>query len=824
MLKQYTSIRKSLPDDALLFFRLGDFYELFMEDAKEAAGLLGVALTKRNGMSMCGVPHHAAESYIGKLVKAGKRVAIAEQVGEVKPGKIVKREVTQIISAGTVNDLNLLDQKRNNFLAGIYFNNRRFGLAALDLTTGHFRIAEFTVIEELEDELSRLSPSELIYSDEQKEKFEHINANAIAYESYSFLKDEAEEVLLEHFGTHSLDGFGCSEMVSGVSAAGGVYHYVTMTLRRNVNHIRSLSVYQPNAHVLIDASSARNLDLVEHRAGRQHTLLGAMDRTKTPMGARKLRTWILNPLRDADIITSRHDLIESLVSAPFQLSKIRDSLSEVRDIERTVGRLSSGSGNARDLQALAKSILAIPEAKDHLTALEGGSLASALIKRMREFKELVELLENAIADEPPATLKDGGMFRDGYHIQLDELRAASTEGKQWIAQLQNEEAERTGIKSLKVKYNNVFGYFIEITKANLSNVPDDYTRKQTTANAERFITPALKEVENKILGADERAKQLEYEEFLKVREKTLESLDELQDTADALAEIDVLVSLAETARLFAYCRPVINNGKKLKIEEGRHPVLDQSTVDEKFVPNDAELNADSTRLIILTGPNMAGKSTYIRQVALLTLMAQIGSFVPAKSAEIGLVDRIFTRVGASDDLARGQSTFMVEMNETALILNNATKSSLVILDEIGRGTATFDGLSIAWAVAEHLNDKIGCRTLFATHYHELTALSESRAGVGNANVAVREHNDKIIFLRKIVEGSADRSYGIQVARLAGLPPEIIKRSKSILAHLEKTSARPEEEKNTNRPAKKSAKKKAPKKLPESQAPQLNLFN
>ncbi|MCH2026089.1 MAG: DNA mismatch repair protein MutS [Verrucomicrobiales bacterium] len=824
MLKQYTSIRKSLPDDALLFFRLGDFYELFMEDAKEAAGLLGVALTKRNGMSMCGVPHHAAESYIGKLVKAGKRVAIAEQVGEVKPGKIVKREVTQIISAGTVNDLNLLDQKRNNFLAGIYCNNRRSGLAALDLTTGHFRIAEFTVIEELEDELSRLSPSELIYSDEQKEKFEHINANAIAYESYSFLKDEAEEVLLEHFGTHSLDGFGCSEMGSGISAAGGVYHYVTTTLRRNVNHIRSLSVYQPNAHVLIDASSARNLDLVEHRAGRQHTLLGAMDRTKTPMGARKLRTWILNPLRDADIITSRHNLIESLVSAPFQLSKIRDSLSEVRDIERTVGRLSSGSGNARDLQALAKSILAIPEAKDHLTALEGGSLASALIKRMREFKELVELLENAIADEPPATLKDGGMFRDGYHIQLDELRAASTEGKQWIAQLQNEEAERTGIKSLKVKYNNVFGYFIEITKANLSNVPDDYTRKQTTANAERFITPALKEVENKILGADERAKQLEYEEFLKVREKTLESLDELQDTADALAEIDVLVSLAETARLFAYCRPVINNGKKLKIEGGRHPVLDQSTVDEKFVPNDAELNADSTRLIILTGPNMAGKSTYIRQVALLTLMAQIGSFVPAKSAEIGLVDRIFTRVGASDDLARGQSTFMVEMNETALILNNATESSLVILDEIGRGTATFDGLSIAWAVAEHLNDKIGCRTLFATHYHELTALSESRAGVGNANVAVREHNDKIIFLRKIVEGSADRSYGIQVARLAGLPPEIIKRSKSILAHLEKTSARPEEEKNTNRPAKKSAKKKAPKKLPESQAPQLNLFN
>ena len=824
MLKQYTSIRKSLPDDALLFFRLGDFYELFMDDAKEAAGLLGVALTKRNGMSMCGVPHHAAESYIGKLVKAGKRVAIAEQIGEVKPGKIVKREVTQIISAGTVNDLNLLDQNRNNFLAGIYFSNRRYGLAALDLTTGHFRIAEFSVIDELEDELSRLSPSELIYCDEQQDKFDHINENAIPYESYSFLKDEAEESLLEHFGTHSLDGFGCAGMESGISAAGGIYHYVKTTLRRNVNHIRSLSVYQPNAHVLIDASSARNLDLVEHRIGRQHTLLGALDRTKTPMGARKLRAWILNPIRDTETITSRHDLIESLVSSPFQLSKIRDSLSEVRDIERTVGRLSGGSGNARDLQALAKSILAIPEAKDHLTALGGGPLASELITRMRAFKELVELLETAIADEPPATLKDGGMFRDNYNEQLDELRAASTEGKQWIAQLQNEEAERTGIKSLKVKYNNVFGYFIEITKANLANVPEDYTRKQTTSNAERFITPALKEVENKILGADERAKQLEYEEFLKVRDKTLESLDELQDTADALAEIDVLVSLAETARLFAYCRPTITNGKKLKIVEGRHPVLDQSTEDEKFVPNDAELNADSTRLIILTGPNMAGKSTYIRQVALLTLMSQIGSFVPAKSAEIGLVDRIFTRVGASDDLARGQSTFMVEMNETALILNNATESSLVILDEIGRGTATFDGLSIAWAVAEHLHDEIGCRTLFATHYHELTALSESRKGVGNANVAVREHNDKIIFLRKIVEGSADRSYGIQVARLAGLPSKIIERSKNILAHLEETSARPEEEKNKSKPAKKAAKKKTPKKLPESQAPQLNLFN
>ena len=818
MLKQYTSIRKDLPEDVLLFFRLGDFYELFMDDAKEAAGLLGVALTKRNGMSMCGVPHHAAESYIGKLVKAGRRVALAEQVGEVKPGKIVKREVTQIISAGTVNDLNLLDQARNNYLAGVFFSNKKYGLAAMDLTTSHFKVAEFEDVADLEDEINRLSASEIIFSEEQCDLFENLSENSISHDSYAFLKEEALENLTQHFGTHSLDGFGCSDMLAGISAAGGVFHYVQSTLRRDLKHVLNLSVYKANAHVLIDTASSRNLDLVEHRAGRQHTLLGALDRTKTPMGARKLRHWILNPLRDADIIRSRHDLIESLIAEPFQLSKIRDSLSEVRDIERTVGRLSGGSGNARDLQSLSKSLLAIPEVRDHLKALGGGPLANELIPRMREFRELVNLLEKAISDEPPVSLRDGGIFKDGYNQELDELRSASREGKAWIAQLQSDEAERTGIKSLKVKYNNVFGYFIEITKANLASVPEDYTRKQTTANAERFITPALKEVENKILGADERAKQLEYEEFFKVRDEVLEHLDSLQDTADAIAEIDVIGGLTETARLFDYCRPTIDNGSKLNIVGGRHPVIDQNIIDEKFIPNDAELDTDATRLVILTGPNMAGKSTYIRQVALITLMSQIGSFVPAESATIGIVDRIFTRVGASDDLARGQSTFMVEMNETALILNNATKNSLVILDEIGRGTATFDGLSIAWAVAEHLHDEIGCRTLFATHYHELTSLAESKKGVGNANVAVREKNDKIIFLRKIVEGSADRSYGIQVARLAGLPIEIIERSKSILAHLEEKSVQPKA---------KSKRKKSPKKdqnLPDAQPPQLNLFS
>ena len=822
MLKQYTAIRKELPEDVLLFFRLGDFYELFMDDAKNAAGLLGVALTKRNGMSMCGVPHHAAETYIGKLVKAGKRVALAEQVGEVKPGKIVKREVTQIISAGTVNDLNLLDQTKNNYLAAVFFSQKKYGLAAIDLTTSHFKIAEFDNFADLEDELHRVSASEIIFSEEQGDHFDTLSENTISHDSYAFLIDGAFENLIQHFGTHSLDGFGCSDMTAGVSAAGGVFHYLQSTLRRDLSHVRNLSVYKANAHVLIDTSSARNLDLVEHRSGRKHTLLGALDRTQTPMGARKLRHWILNPLREAKIIISRHDLIEALISAPFQLSKIRDSLSEVRDIERTVGRLSGGSGNARDLQALSKSLLSVPESRDHLAALNGGSLANELIPRMRDFKDLVKLLEDAISDEPPVSLREGGIFKDGYNKELDELRSASTEGKAWIAQLQTDEAERTGIKSLKVKYNNVFGYFIEVTKANLANVPEDYTRKQTTANAERFITPGLKEMENKILGADERAKQLEYEEFTKVRDTTLESLELLQDTADAVAEIDVICGLAETARLFNYCRPAINEGPELKIEDGRHPVIDQTMIDEKFIPNDSKINTDETRLIILTGPNMAGKSTYIRQVALITLMAQIGSFVPAASATIGIVDRIFTRVGASDDLARGQSTFMVEMNETALILNNASKNSLVILDEIGRGTATFDGLSIAWAVAEHLHDDIGCRTLFATHYHELTSLAENKNGVGNANVAVREHNDKIIFLRKIIEGSADRSYGIQVARLAGLPMKIIERSKAILSHLEEKSVQPNAQNEQKK--KKKSKPKESENLPDAQTPQLNLFN
>ncbi|MEN8713332.1 MAG: DNA mismatch repair protein MutS, partial [Verrucomicrobiales bacterium] len=575
---------------------------------------------------------------------------------------------------------------------------------------------------------------------------------------------------------------------------------------------------QTDQYVQIDASSQMNLDLVTSRSdGVKGSLLGAIDRTLTPMGARKLRNWVLHPIRDLETLTARQDLVEALIRESFLLSELRTSFSEVRDVERTISRLSQGSGNARDLKALEMSLRKVPDVREHLSALQGGALADELSLRLGDFTDLVDMLGRAICEEPPAPLKEGGIFADGYSDAIDELRKAASEGKQWVAELQNSEQDRTGIPSLKIKYNAVFGYFIEITKTHLDKVPPEYTRKQTMANAERFITPELKEVENKILGADERLRTLEYEEFLNLRETVLEHLKAIQTTAAALAEIDVMTSFAEVARLFDYARPVLNNTQNLVIEKGRHPVLDQNIGEEKFVPNDTGMSPDKNRFMLITGPNMAGKSTYIRQVALIVLLGQIGSFVPAESAEIGLVDRIFTRVGASDDLVKGQSTFMVEMTETALIANNATKQSLVILDEIGRGTATYDGLSIAWSVVEHLHDQVGCHTLFATHYHELTQLADSRAAVNNFNIAVREWNDQIIFLRQIVPGPADKSYGIQVARLAGLPDSIISRAKEILAGLEGGNLLLEESP--------PSKNQAPRREPEEEGddPQMMLF-
>jgi len=828
MMKQYHAIRGQLPEDVLLLFRLGDFYEMFFEDAKVASPILNVALTKRNGMPMCGVPHHAAQGYIGKLVKAGKRVALAEQTTEPRPGQIVEREISQVISAGTVADLNLLEAERNNYLAAVFAGagkSGKYGLAYTDHTTGEFCVAEIAGREALDDELARVAPSEILYSDEQEALFKgSLGSAAVPHDGYTFLQEQAVHSLVEHFKVQSLDGFGCAGMGLGLCAAGAVFHYLKYQLHRSVDHLRRLRPSFPEKHVLIDAASQRNLDLVEGRGGAPHTLLKVLDRTGTPMGARKLRDWILHPVRDVATLIGRQEVIGAFLGQPFLLGQVGETLKEVRDIERTVARLSQGSGNARDLQALGRSLAQVPGLRQHIDALEGGcSLVAELSPRLRDFSDLVAMLEKAITDEPPATIKEGGIFRDGYTPHLDELRGAASEGKKWIADLQTKEVKDTGIKSLKVKYNAVFGYFIEVTKTNLDGVPEHYVRKQTMANAERYITPELKEMEDKILGADERAKNLEYEEFLNLRETVLEHLEEIQDTADAMSTIDVLGGLAETARLYNYCRPVINKTKNLLIREGRHPVLDQNLVEEKFVPNDTTLEPDENRLILITGPNMAGKSTYIRQVALITLMAQIGSWVPAESAEVGVVDRIFTRVGASDDLSRGQSTFMVEMNETSLIINNATDRSLVILDEIGRGTSTFDGLSIAWSVAEHLHDKVGARTLFATHYHEITALAKSRGAVQNYNIAVREWNERIIFLRKIVPGTADKSYGIQVARLAGLPKEIIQRAKDILENLEQNAATPEVGEGGENQSKKRPVKKIKDSMPQCEPPQMTLF-
>src|SRR5438552_306596 len=800
MMQQYRRLRGSIPADTLLLFRLGDFYELFFEDAKEASGLLNVALTKRNGVPMCGVPYHAAQTYIAKLIKAGRRVAICDQTSEPQPGKIVSRDITQIVSAGTVSDLDLLESKRANYLGAVYADGTVFGFAYADLSTGEFRLTQAKDRQTLLDELARVSPSELLVSDEQQQQFKEI-PNTLGYDSYAFLPEQAVFTLCEHFKVKSLDGFGCGQMSQAVAAAGAIVHYLKYQLRRKVDHLTSLRCDAPADYVLLDAATQTNLDLVESRTARGTSLLAVLDRTITPMGGRKLRFWILQPLRNVLELERRQQMIADLMQEPDLLASIRAELKSIRDIERAAGRLSQASGNARDLVALKTSLQQIPKLKSELQKLldrlafgasrvneqsEAESLAQRLQSGIHEMPALAEKLAKALLDDPPLALKEGGIFRGGYDADLDTLRQASRDGKNWIGQLQEREIAATGIKSLKVRYNSVFGYFIEVTKSNLASVPAHYTRKQTTVGGERFITPELKEMEAKILGADERARQLEYQLFQKLRDETLRELAPIQQIAAAIAIVDVLCALAETARLFNYCRPALNESLRLVIKDGRHPVLDQNLVEEKFVPNDTSLDGENLRLAIVTGPNMAGKSTYIRQVALIVLMAQTGSFVPAASAEIGLVDRIFTRVGANDDLARGQSTFMVEMNETSNIVNNATERSLVILDEIGRGTSTFDGLSIAWSGAEVRQDKIKARTAFTTHYHELTKLAEDRPGVCNFNVAVREWNEQIIFLRKIVPGGADKSYGIHVARLAGLPKEILDRAKDILAHLEKT--------------------------------------
>jgi DNA mismatch repair protein MutS len=801
MMRQYTAVKRELPPKTLLFFRLGDFYEMFGEDAREASGVLNVALTKRGQMPMCGVPYHSAKGYIEKLVAAGWRVAICDQVGEVRAGKLVRRELTEILSAGTLEGFGLDDRAPNN-LVSVVAGPDGIGLAVCELSTGGMQVTQVPDEAALADELARLGPAETIVPGGQEEVFSFLG-EVHTLDDFAYDPGQAGEVLRAHFGVHSLDGFGCGDLPLALAAAGALLHYVTVQLRRNASHVRSLHPRRQSAHLLLDAATQVHLELVSSKAGRALTLLGIVDRTVTPMGARALREWILMPLKEVEPICGRQEAIARFLESTASLDALRTDMGAVRDIERCLSRLNGTSGNARDLAALATSLEKIPDLAGTLEAMtrpaavagpqivpeEGAPLPpllASLAGGLDPLPELAGRLRAAVADEPPGTTREGGMIRDGFDAGLDELRAAARDGKSWVARLQESEAARTGIKSLKVRFTSVFGYFIEVTKANLAAVPADYIRKQTTVGGERFITAGLKEIEGKILGAEERARAREVELFHGLRLEVLAATEAVQATARAVAALDALAGLAETARVCGYRRPEISGEGVLEIREGRHPVLDAAPTGERFVPNDTLLDARGPRFAIITGPNMAGKSTYLRQVALLVLLAQTGSYIPAASARIGVVDRIFTRVGASDDLAKGQSTFMVEMNETAAILHNATSSSLVILDEIGRGTSTFDGLSIAWSVAEYLHDRIGCRALFATHYHEMTDLERSRPGVVNLNVAVREWNEQVIFLRKIVPGRADQSYGIQVARLAGLPEEVLARAKEILANLERS--------------------------------------
>jgi len=864
MMAQYRRIKGELPKDAILLFRLGDFYEMFFEDAQAGSQILNLALTARNGIPMCGLPFHAANNYIARILKAGRKVAICEQTEEARPGKLVNREITQILSPGTHFDERMLVAERNNFLAAVYPGaktsaGRTCGLALVDLTTGDFLVTELENDAALLAELERLRPAEIIFPTEAVELRESLRGAfqiLSGYDDWTFAPETALFTVREHFKVASLDGFGLKDKAAAIGAAGGALHYLAQNLRRDVKHLTRISFYQRSDYLTLDYTTLRHLEILEpqhHDAPRNACLYGALNRTATPMGARLLRQWLSQPLAAVESIRRRQEAVQQFLENTFGLDSFRQQLANVRDLERTIGRLSSGSGNARDLVALRIALEQIPALKQTLTSIEQNrrpdlladadgdaqpqppTLLPDLNRQVSELPDLVELVQRAIVDEPPLPIKEGGMIRDGFDAGLDELRNAQRGGKDWIAKLQADEIERTGISSLKVRFNSVFGYYIEITRSNLDKVPAHYIRKQTIANGERFITPELKDMEGKILGAEERSVKLEYEIFQRVRETVLGRLKEIQQTASALAQLDVLAAFAETARLHNYTRPHIADEGILNIRDGRHPVLEQQLVEERFVPNDTQLTSsvtppeqsegvaskrseDGPQIALITGPNMAGKSTYIRQVALLTLLAHTGSFLPAAEARVDLVDRIFTRIGASDDLSRGQSTFMVEMTETANILNNATARSLIVLDEIGRGTSTFDGLSLAWSIVEYLHNQAGAKTLFATHYHELTELAGRLARLKNFNVAVREWHDQIVFLRKIVAGGTDKSYGIQVARLAGVPKEVLERAKQILSNLEDSELTPEG--NVRAPRKQQDRDKLKKLAP---PPQMDLF-
>jgi DNA mismatch repair protein MutS len=794
MLRQYLRIKDRHPD-AILFFRMGDFYEMFFEDAEIAARLLGITLTSRGThegkkVPMCGVPYHSARAYVVRLVEQGRKVAICEQVEDPRAAKgIVQREVTRVVTPGSLMEGDEQARARNVFMAAVASEPGCWGIAHLDLSTGEFRVTELTTREELFGELGRIDPAELLVPEGDPVAREpDLKAYRVELlEETGFDRSGAGKLLEEQLGVRSLEGFGCRDMRQGITAAGAVVYYLRRTQKASPEHVRDLVTYHLGGFMFLDETTTRNLELYRtiRRDSSKGTLLHVLDRTVTPMGARLLKRWVGYPLLDLEEIQRRLAAVGSLREDRMTREGVREELGEMYDLERLNGRISLGRANARDLVALKRSVRRIPGIKK---ALEG--TASELLEEvgieMDPLEDMAAFIEEAVRDEPPVSLKEGGIVREGYNEELDELIRITRDGKGWIADLAAKEQERTGINSLKVGYNKVFGYYIEVSKANAARVPDHYVRKQTLVNGERYITEELKEYEEKVLGAEEKRAALEMEIFETLRGRVAAESRRIRRSAELVGVLDALAGLAETAELNNYVRPDVNDDGIVDIVDGRHPVIEQSVKEEAFVPNDILLDDREQQLLIITGPNMAGKSTILRQAALTVLMAQMGSFVPASRAVIGLVDRIFTRIGASDDLARGQSTFMVEMNETANILRHATPRSLVVLDEIGRGTSTYDGLSIAWAVSEALHDRggRGVRTLFATHYHELTELAATRARAKNFNIAVKEWNDRIIFLRKLVPGGTNRSYGIQVARIAGLPEEVIERAKEILERLE----------------------------------------
>ena len=830
LMRQYLEIKADY-QDSVLFFRLGDFYEMFLEDAVLASRVLGITLTSRNkgdedAVPLCGIPFHSSQGYIAKLVANGHKVAICEQVEDPKKAKgIVKREVVRVVTPGLVTDTDTLEPKENNYLLAISVADEQFGIAHVDITTGEFRVTQVSGLGQVESELGSLRPREILFADNADGAQLQESLASIVDEvmvnllpDWVFETDYAAEQLGTFFGVSGLQSFGCQDLLVAQQAASAVLYYLQRTQKDELRHIRPLQTYHTRHFMVLDDATRRNLELTAtlQEGKKRGSLLGVLDRTVTAMGGRALRHWIHYPLIDQEQILLRQNAIAELVDESLLRIDILESLDGVYDLERLNSKIAMASANAKDLAALRTSLGRLPQIDDQLSRFAGDYLKE-LSGQLDLLPDLLALLETAIVDDPPFVLRDGGIIGDGYNAELDELRTISREGKGWIARLEQEERERTEIPTLKVKYNKVFGYFIEITNRNLDRIPDDYQRKQTLSNAERFITPKLKEYEAKVLGAEEQLVELEYNLFQEIRLKTAAEGRRIQQSADALAVLDALIALADLAHDRNYVRPIIDDSGVISIESGRHPVVEGMPLKEAFVPNDVTLDNEKNQLLIITGPNMAGKSTYMRQVALITLMAQIGSFVPAENARVGVVDRIFTRVGASDNLAKGESTFMVEMNETANILRHATERSLVILDEIGRGTSTFDGVSIAWAVAEYLHDNqnVAAKTLFATHYHELTDLALTRERVQNYNIAVKEWNDQIIFLRKIVTGGASRSYGIQVGRLAGLPDEVIRRAKEILHNLE------EGEFGRSGEPRLGASRNQPKKQPSSQ---LSLFN